>query len=658
MDEDVLKDRKERLVESFSIQDALKAAQRECDDPAMLARFEDLIKLNQDHTINLALKVPGVPSNDAYAFYVDTLEDFYHVEAQDEQDQDDDQDDDQDEQEQGDDQDEQEQDDDGDDISDGNGSYREAIPDSDDGASNASNGDRTTIDRVLDDSDAGASDSNDSAGEGLGRNDATGEDDNVDESSSQLSSQELEPEPVLLTIEDGVLPMVLALPSCSEIPIDRYEAMEEQYLLRYEKETEGGLEDARHFLFAGKRDVHSLYLVFLTDIFLGDKSPSTIEQAVKSLGLQLDTSMQVLEAIAKKESASMAVKYARIDPTKPLMNIMSELEKQSAAAAAAEDSQPSAVIVAAEVAYNSAGLTGKGFRKESGFSKEVTHVTSFIASNASAFRVLGLITVSDLEKYAKSKAKKRLIVQLKRLATDIIGASETDIGAYTLLLIYDKVLVPAAHSKMHHFRAHQVCVFLCESIQDRHFINKWYVVERIAMTATLEEEGGEDAILARIGEEEAALGDGQSFISSFFGEVNLAAGKNKFKTANARRKKASLSVFLPLAGSTVVAANVARQFVFSLLHNPLSSYTIYRKRNCNGFDILLDEDLHRGVPHPSLQSEAQAILEEIVSKRAACCLENVNYQDMRGLDDAEARERKIETIRAHVDFASATRSFS
>ena len=134
--------------------------------------------------------------------------------------------------------------------------------------------------------------------------------------------------------------------------------------------------------------------------------------------------------------------------------------------------------------------------------------------------------------------------------------------------------------------------------------------------------------------------------------------ENKFKTANARRKKASLSVFLPLAGSTVVAANVARQFVFSLLHNPLSSYTIYRKRNCNGFDILLDEDLHRGVPHPSLQSEAQAILEEIVSKRAACCLENVNYQDMRGLDDAEARERKIETIRAHVDFASATRSFS
>ena len=217
--------------------------------------------------------------------------------------------------------------------------------------------------------------------------------------------------------------------------------------------------------------------------------------------------------------------------------------------------------------------------------------TSVIGLAVTTFRVISMVTLDEfLKKSMKSEKKnKELLLQL---CDDIFSPNElSEYKEYSMLKIYEFVLVPTVHSEKRRLDGLCVLDFVFAQIYRQGFREEWAICEQVPMNSTLEEAGGKVAILER-------MASNPDSVETYFSDEKQGLKK---------RKKAARIGSYSLAATQAVPEEYALGFTYAFLCGTAKDFLE------GNYDFVIDENFRRrdisGVFKEELKKKGKDIID-------------------------------------------------
>lgn len=364
--------------------------------------------------------------------------------------------------------------------------------------------------------------------------------------------------------------------------------------------------DLRGGLIAGMVDIASVFMLYWVHVLLGKASPSDFEKNGKlCVDVLQDTMPIIAEASEAKRAAEERKKadssncpsnlgdYLTFDISMPLGTVMNSLEK-TLENNKSDPVEQTDVARNADAAYTQANLRGKWYNHTKLGNSTMCFFFVMGQANAS-FRVLQLITLKQflgsIGRGMNDKSNKKLLLNL---CTIFLKDFESiDKSSYTMLMVYEHVLVPAVLGDGTSLDGIAALDFVCTQIIRKKYKREWAITQQIPMNKTLDDMGGKETMIKWIDSQDPE---------------NLEKYLTDEDTTNCRKRRASRMLSYPLAATCATSVNDPSGFLYSFLCGPAS---IYLSR----YDIVVDPDFLSRQIDEELAKELKTLGSSIVSTR-------------------------------------------
>ena len=411
-------------------------------------------------------------------------------------------------------------------------------------------------------------------------------------------------------VDDGHNPLSYTEEATSDLAIPIVSALSaNKNLLEHIQTTRANGYPAHEFLAVGKFDVHTPFLLAVTDVILMRRQASDVEPVGRCFARLSQTTQTMIAEAKKLVKKRKDREYVSLDVDAPAMDVLSALEKADDKASLPE----SKLCQAAAAAWNcnkSIMPDGESASKKQQWAKHTKYTPTTISTTLSighevvCFRFLHLLSFSRIadecsfdkgDAAVKSNRALSLIRQLGYVFCD------EDIFDYTILKIFEDVILPAMHShETHRIQAIFVLSFLIEElVKAKRYGKEWRISERVRLSQTLDEAGGKEAIEDMIDAEEAMLLPGKP-LRSYFVEMTKGKKNKPIHTNNgSKRRRRSMRGVLSAAAIPFVAKRAGvepRHLVFSYLCSTVTNFG-------EDYAFLLDERLGKRGDGPNSFAE-------------------------------------------------------
>lgn len=244
-----------------------------------------------------------------------------------------------------------------------------------------------------------------------------------------------------------------------------------------------------------------------------------------------------------------------------------------------------------------------------------------------------MITLKQfLDSIGRGKNDKSNTKLLLNLCTMFLEDFESiDKSSYTMLMVYEHVLVPAVLGDGTSIDGIVVLDFVCTQIIRKKYEVEWAITQEIPMNKTLEDVGGKEAMIDWIDSQDSK---------------NLEKYLTDKDTANSRKRRASRILSYPLAATNAASEDDPSGFLYSFLCGPATIFLLK-------YDFVVDPDFLSRQIDEKFAKELKTLGSSIVSTRAMrergfripLYVDNSSpYSD--DIDPDDARDEKIELYEA------------
>lgn len=401
--------------------------------------------------------------------------------------------------------------------------------------------------------------------------------------------------------------------------------------------------DLRGGLVAGMVDIASVFMLYWVHVLLGRASPSDFEKNGK---LCVDVLQDTIPVIAEAkratgvgQSSQSDKEYYAFNASQPLGAAMNGLEK-TLESRSNDTSAQAGLARHADAAYKKAELPGVWYKNTKLGNSTMCFLFVMGQANAS-FRVLQMITlkqfIGSIGRGMNDKSNKNLLLNLCTIFLEDFDS--IDKSSYTMLMVYENVLVPAVLCSDTSLDGIAVLDFVCTQIIRKKYLTEWAITQQIPMNKTLEDMGGKETMMKWIDSQDPQ---------------NLEKYLTDEDSNNNRKRRASRILSCPLAATKAVGQDDPSGFLYSFLCAPASNYL-------RGYDFVVDPDFLSRQIDEEFAKELKTFGSSIVSTRAKrergfrIPLYVDNSSPCSGdIDPEDARDEKIELYEAFFAISIST----